>query len=168
MAGIFSFTCSCCGKTHEGSPSFGFKYPEPWIGQPEEVKEKGKVSDDLCHYEDEDGMHYFARVILEIPIHGVEEPFMWGVWVSLSQQSYEHYIETWDNPDKDRAYFGWFCSRLPYYKNTLSLATDVLHTGIGQRPHLHLHESEHELYKDFINGISIEKAQKIAEISRHG
>ena len=55
MAGIFSFKCSCCGKQHEGSPSFGFKAPDPWLGQPEEIKQAGKIGDDLCYYTDEDG-----------------------------------------------------------------------------------------------------------------
>ena len=54
MAGIFSFKCSCCGKQHEGSPSFGLKVPDPWLGQPEEIKQEGKIEDDLCYYTDED------------------------------------------------------------------------------------------------------------------
>ena len=168
MAGIFSFKCSSCGKIHEGSPSFGFKAPDPWLVQPDEIKEAGKISDDLCTYEDEDGVHYFARVIIEIPIHGVDEPFMWGVWVSLSKASFDHYLETWEEPDTNRAYFGWFCSKLPYYESTRSLATDVYPQAEGQRPLLVLHETDHEFYKDFANGISIEKAQKIAEIAMHG
>lgn len=168
MAGIFSFTCSCCGKLHKGSPSFGFKRPDPWLAQPDNIKEKGKESDDLCYYEDKQGMNYFARVILEIPIHGIETPFLWGVWVSLSQQSYDHYCETWDNPDKDHAYFGWLCSKLPYYESTYSLATNVFHNTLGKRPLIHLQESDHELYQDFIKGMSIEKAQKIAELCMHG
>ena len=168
MAGIFSFKCSCCGKQHEGSPSFGFKAPDPWLGQPEKVKQEGRIGDDLCYYSDEDGTHYFARVVIEIPIHRVAEPFMWGVWVSLSKESYEHYLETWDEPDPDRAYFGWFCSKLPYYETTYSLAADVHPQAGGARPYLCLHEVEHELYHDSVNGISIEKAQKIAEIAMHG
>lgn len=168
MAGILSFKCSCYGKQHEGSPSFGFKAPDPWLGQSEKVKQEGRIGDDLCYYTDEDGTHYFARVVIEIPIHGVAEPFMWGVWVSLSKESYEHYLETWDEPDPDRAYFGWFCSKLPYYETTYSLAADVHPQADGARPYLCLHEVEHELYHDSVNGISIEKAQKIAEIAMHG
>ena len=168
MAGIFSFKCTCCGKQHEGSPSFGFKAPDPWLGQPEDVKQQGKIGDDLCYYTDEDGTHHFARVIIEVPIHGVTEPFMWGVWVSLSKESYEHYLDTWDEPDTERAYFGWFCSKLPYYESTHSLATDVHPQADGARPYLSLHEVDHEFYHDYVNGISIEKAQKIAEIAMHG
>ncbi|CAA0090549.1 Uncharacterised protein [BD1-7 clade bacterium] len=168
MAGIFSFTCSCCGNIHEGSPSFGFKAPDPWLMQPEEIKANGKINDDLCYYTDADGTHYFARVIIEIPIHGVTEPFMWGVWVSLSEKSYNHYVDTWDEPDTSNGYFGWFCSELPYYASTHSLATDVFPQSEGARPLLCLHETDHEFYHDFTNGISIEKAQKIAELCMHG
>ncbi|WP_281543701.1 DUF2199 domain-containing protein [Grimontia sp. SpTr1] len=168
MAGIFSFKCSSCDEIHEGSPSFAYRAPDPWFDQPDEVREAGKLGDDLCYYKDEDGYHYFARVILEIPIHGVTDPFMWGVWVSLSEKSYDHYIATWDEPEDGMGYFGWFCNRLPYYENTHSLATDVMPQPDGQRPTLTLHETKHELYEDFTHGISIEKAQKIAEICMHG
>lgn len=93
---------------------------------------------------------------------------MWGVWVSLSQESFDHYVETWNEPDTERAYFGWFCSKLLYYESTHLLATDVRPQADGQRPSLVLHETDHELYEDFVNGITIENAQRIAEIAMHG
>ena len=79
MAGIFAFKCSQCGKWHEGSPSFAFNAPAPFDEQPDEVREAGHLGKDLCTYEDEDGFHYFIRVCLEVPIHEVSEPFLWGV-----------------------------------------------------------------------------------------
>ena len=114
MAGIFSFKCSSCGEIHEGSPSFGFKAPDPYLEQSKEIQDEGQLGSDLCFFQDEDGKHYFIRVILEIPIQGVEGPFMWGVWVSLSEQSYQRYIETYDSPDTNDCYFGWLCNHLPY------------------------------------------------------
>lgn len=167
MAGIFSFKCSCCGEIHEGSPSFGFRAPDPFLEQSEEIQNQGKLGTDLCYYKDEDGYHYFARVILEIPIHGVSDPFLWGVWVSLSEKSYQRYVETYDDPTPSDSYFGWFCNYLPYYKSTYSLKTDVHPRADGQRPHIELHECEHPLYIDFKNGISISKAQAIAEQCMH-
>ena len=101
MAAIFSFKCTSCGEIHEGSPSFAFKAPDPWVEQSDEIRENGKLGEDFCYYEDADGLHYFARVIIEIPIHGIEEGFMWGVWVSLSKESYTHYFEHFDEPEFD-------------------------------------------------------------------
>ena len=93
---------------------------------------------------------------------------MWGVWVSLSKESYTHYFEHFDDPDLEHRYFGWFCNYLPYYESTYALATDVIPQDDNQRPKLALHECEHELFSDFINGISITKAQQIAEEAMHG
>lgn len=168
MAGIFSFQCAQCGERHEGSPSFAFPAPDTWMQQPDAVREQGFINDDLCRYRDEEGEHYFIRVVVEVPIHGVAEPFVWGVWVSLSQASFEHYVEHWDTADGERGYFGWFSNRLPYYENTWALAADVHPQGEGERPCLVLHEAAHDLVRDCASGISIEQAQRIAEICLHG
>lgn len=167
MAGIFSFKCSCCGEIHEGSPSFGFNAPAPFLEQPEQIQKKGKLGSDLCYYKDEDGFHYFIRVVLEIPIHGVDQPFLWGVWVSLSEKNYNRYIESYDDPDTSDCYFGWFCNYLPFYENTYALKADVRPRSGGDRPYIELHESSHQLAVDYHEGISIEKAQEIAEHCLH-
>lgn len=167
MAAIFSFKCSSCDKLHEGSPSFGFRAPDPYLAQPEEIQNAGGLGGDLCWYEDEYGKHHFIRVCLEIPIHGVSEPFLWGVWVSLSQQNFDHYVETFDKPNVTDHYFAWFCNKLPYYENTLSLKSQV-HPRSGKvRPYLELELSDHPLAIDFHQGISIQKAQNIAESLIH-
>ncbi|WP_455291543.1 DUF2199 domain-containing protein [Vibrio parahaemolyticus] len=168
MSSIFAFKCSSCEEIHEGSPSFGFRAPDPYLEQSEEVQNAGKLGSDICYYEDEDGYHYFIRVVLEIPIIGVEAPFMWGVWVSLSESSYNHYVETFEQPDIGHGYFGWLCNYLPYYENTYALATDVNIQSVSECPTIVLHETEHELYQDFIGGIDVSKAQKIAELCMHG
>ena len=33
MAGIFAFTCSYCGEVHEGSPSFAYRAPDPYLSK---------------------------------------------------------------------------------------------------------------------------------------
>jgi len=40
MAAIFAFKCSCCGRIHEGSPSYGFKAPDHYACLSEEQKAK--------------------------------------------------------------------------------------------------------------------------------
>jgi hypothetical protein len=167
MAGIFSFKCSSCEKIHEGSPSFAFKAPDPYLEQTEEVKKSGKLDSDLCYYEDKHGYHYFIRVVLEIPIHGVKESFMWGVWVSLSEKNYIQYVEMYDEPDPSDCYFGWFCNYLPFYESTYALKTQVHPRTNGDRPYIELQECDHQLAIDFHNGITIEKAQEIAESVMH-
>ncbi len=167
MAGIFAFRCTQCGELHEGSPSFSFEAPSPYLEQSKEVRDKGELGTDLCNYADEDGRHFFVRVCLEIPIHGMEEPFLWGVWVSLSEDSYNRYVDTYDSPDTSDSYFGWFCNRLPFYEDTYALKTRVRPREGGIRPTLELEETSHPLSIDFHQGISPERAQEIAEAALH-
>lgn len=167
MAAIFAFKCSQCGEVHEGSPSFSFRSPAPYNEQSEDVRNAGYLSADLCQYEDDDGNHYFIRVCLEIPIHGVEEPFLWGVWVSLSEESFNRYVETYEAPDTNDSYFGWFCNYLPYYENTYALKTTVHPQSGGQRPLIELEDGAHPLMIDFHRGITAAKAQEIAEVLLH-
>jgi hypothetical protein len=143
MAGIFSFKCSCCGKIHEGSPSYGFRAPDPFLE------------------------HFFIRACIEVPIHGVSEPFLWGVWVSLSQKNFDRYVATYDQPDPSDSYFGWLCNQLPYYERTHSLKTSVHPREGGSRPSVILERTGHPLSVDFHEGISVARAQEIAEAAMH-
>jgi hypothetical protein len=167
MAAIFSFKCSACGKVHEGSPSFGFRAPDPYLEQPVPVQEAGHLGSDMCRYHDDDGEHFFIRVCLEIPIHGVTEPFIWGVWVSLSQVSFDRYFATYDEPETDTSYFGWLCNYLPWYPNTYALKTRVHPRADNARPFIVLEASEHPLAQHFHSGITVALAQEIAETAMH-
>jgi hypothetical protein len=168
MAAVFSFKCASCDDIHEGSPSFSFEAPHPYFTQPEAVQAAGHLGTDLCRYEDADGGHFFVRVVLEVPIDGIEEPFLWGVWVSLSETNYQRHVDTCEAPDTDDRYFGWFCNVLPWYPDTLNLKTEV-HPRTGkQRPFIVLEETGHPLSVDFHQGISVRRAQEIAEAAMHG
>jgi hypothetical protein len=167
MAAIFSFKCSCCGEVHEGSPSFGFRAPAPYLEQSKEVQEAGSLGTDLCRYADRDGEYFFIRACLEVPILGIEEPFMWGVWVSLSEKCFNRYVDTYDHPDTTDQYFGWLCNYLPYYQKTYALKSHVHPRDHGDRPLIVLEETDHPLSVDFHRGITVAKAQEIAEIAMH-
>lgn len=106
MAAIFALKCSSCDEIHEGSPSFAFRAPDPFLKQAKAVQDAGKLGSDLCWYDDEDGRHFFVQACLEVPIHGVSEPFTWRVWASLSEASFNRYGESYDSPDPSDAYFG--------------------------------------------------------------
>ena len=169
MASIFSFKCAKCGQLHEGAPSFGFdaplQYSELRDAEKAEIAELGA---DTCRITHPGQTDYFIRVCLEVPIHGYEEPFLWGVWVSLSADNFRRYLDTWDEPDESDCYFGWFCNRLPWYPDTLHLKTNVHPRAGGTRPWAELEPTEHPLARDFCEGISVARAQEIAEDVMHG
>ena len=92
---------------------------------------------------------------------------MWGVWVSLSQKSFDRYVETYDRPDTSESYFGWLCNYLPYYEKTYALKTRVHPREGNDRPFIVLEKTDHPLSVDFHEGISIGRAQEIAEAAMH-
>lgn len=164
MHSMFSFKCSSCGEVHEGGPSFSFPAPVQYTGLTEAEKADAHLGTDLCYI----GEERFIRVCLETAIAGIDQPFMWGVWVSLSQSSFERYRETYDQPVEEEEYFGWLCNRLPFYPNTLNLGT-LVHPGSGgSRPWLQLEETDHPLAIDFYQGTTVGRPQEIAEYAMHG
>jgi len=168
MSPVFSFRCSRCGEVHEGSPSFGYSAPLAFdCLSDEDKRDIAELGSDLCWIRRADGTDYFARTTLEIRIHGVDEPFLWGVWVSLSATSFERYRSTWSAHDESDRYFGWFCNRLPWYPDTLNLKTNVRPRRDGLRPFIELQASDHPLYEHWCSGISAEQAREIAEVAMH-
>ncbi len=168
MTKILTFQCTQCGTIHEGSPSFSFDALAPYLEQSQKVRDLGHLDADLCKYEEEDGRHFFIRACLEIPIHGVEEGFLWGVWVALSEAIFRRFVDTYDAPDPSDPYFGWFCNYLPYYPDTDALKTQVHPQVDGARPRIEVAETDHLLSIDFHHGISIARAQEISEAIIHG
>ena len=167
MAAIFAFKCSCCGEIHEGSPSIGYRMPDQYACLSEEQRASmAKLSSDICTIAHDEGTDYFIRGVLEVPIHGIEEPFLWGVWVSLSEKSFNRYVETYDNPVEGDGFFGWVCNAIPAYPFGNSRPADVAVQLGGQRPKVILHRDSQEvdpLVIDQTHGISITRAQEIAE-----
>ncbi|MDH3228341.1 MAG: DUF2199 domain-containing protein [Alphaproteobacteria bacterium] len=166
MEPVFRFECACCGEVHEGAPGFAYDSPFYYASLPEDERSGlASLNSDLCTINDE---NFFIRTVLEIQIQGINEPFTWGVWVSLSPGNYESYRERFDDPVQEGEYFGWFSNVLSYYPDTLNLKTAVHLRSGDQRPWLELEPTDHPLSVDYHNGISWEKAIEIAQIAMHG
>lgn len=48
--------------------------------------------------------------------------FSWGVWVSLSRDSFSRAADLWDTPGREaeKPYLGWLTTDLPVYPTTLN------------------------------------------------
>lgn len=150
------YQCSICGETHADLPDIGHQWPDPYFGIPEEERAaRVKADADTCCIDDED---FFIRGIILIPIHDRQLQFGLGVWVSQSRENFATYLENFDTPDIG-PFFGWLSNSLPYYdEDTWSLKTMAHFQGNGQRPLIDLEPSKHQLYVDYANGISIDRA----------
>ena len=58
-----------------------------------------------------------SRGCIEIPVHGADEPFVWGVWVSLSEASFSQYLDSYDEPRRAHLgpFFGWLSASFVYH-----------------------------------------------------
>src|SRR5262245_20353992 len=161
------FTCLTCGQRHEGIPTFGWDYPIQVLDVPdEERKQRVALGTDDCIIDSE---HFFVRGCLEIPLKGQDEPFIWGVWVSLSQENYERFRELYNSHGRENEppYFGWLCSVLPGYPDTLFLKTSVHLRTKPTCPFIELEPTDHPLSTEQKNGITMEGVREIYERITH-
>jgi hypothetical protein len=161
------WTCSCCGRQHEGTPE-GYGYDAPWYwGERDRLNQPPNCSlnADYCKIEDD----FFVRGCIEIPIVGSEYPFVWGVWTSLSKHNFEREVELAENQERvnEPAYFGWLSTRLEIYPDTLTLKCSVRSRPPGLRPLVELQPSDHPLAIEQQHGITSERLIEIAEKMEH-
>ncbi|MEM9635660.1 MAG: DUF2199 domain-containing protein [Pseudomonadota bacterium] len=165
----FSFKCACCGEIHEGGPSFAYDEPAYIRGLTDEERaERVFLNSDLCVVDNET---FFIRATLEIPINGSDDRFLWGVWVSQSKESFDRYVETYEQDQTGDGSFGWLSVTMPGYKSEgtddTNLPTNVVWGN--ERPQLKIHDDQdHPLAVDQRDGISWERAVELVVLLNHG
>ena|SRR6266566_5070348 len=97
------FTCASCGAEHDiDEMSFGTDAPLQWDLLSDAERSRSLLSADQCEIESDEGRSFYIRGCLEIPIRGTDRTFAWGVWCSLSEQSYTEIAEHWEDPARAR------------------------------------------------------------------
>jgi hypothetical protein len=156
-----TYRCKGCGELHDGIPTFGADRPMSYWGVPEDKRATDVyLTTDSCVIADR---FFFVRGCLEIPIIGSEEPFVWGVWVSLKDENFFLWQENYVTQKRSHIgpFFGWLNSQLPTYPDTASLKTMVHLRDDGIRPYIELELSEHPLSIEQHRGITLDRAFEI-------
>lgn len=165
-----TFTCSTCGLQHDlASLSFGADAPAQWNLLTEEERNSSELTAEQCVIRSSEGIHFFVRACLEIPILGKDSAFTWGVWCSLSEKSFLEMSEHWHDSDRTQfgPYFGWLCTPVPEYPDSMFMKTRVHQRAIGLRPLVELEESEHLLSVHYHRGIPEQEMQRIVSRVLH-
>jgi hypothetical protein len=148
--------------------SYGADWPSVCEAIPrDEWDRRIELSTDQCIIDHE---HFFVRGCLEIPlIEKRGDVFVWGVWVSLSQSNFDRVHTLWHTAGREREhpYFGWLCTALPCYSDTMYLKTDVQTRPVGERPLVKLQPCDHALYAEQRDGITMDRVQEFAEQILH-
>jgi hypothetical protein len=162
-----TWTCRCCGQQFNTLQlDRAYHAPDQWFSVPEAERDtRTRLSADACIDDRED---FFVRGCIEIPVVGTNELFIWGVWVSVSRESFVRINELWDATDveDDPPKFGWLCNSISEYPETLLLKTLVHLRSGNKRPSIELEPTDHPLAIEQRQGISIARVEEIAARSR--
>ena len=155
------FACACCGQIHRGMPTFAAEAPLAYyaVRDPQRPT-RCQLSSDDCVI---DETAFFVRGCIEIPVRGQLDPFIWGVWVSLSEKSFQQYRASYSEPKRAHIgpFFGWLNTQLTPYPDTLNLKTRVHLRDDGIRPFIELEPTVHPLAVEQREGISMERVVEL-------
>ena len=155
------FRCKRCDQVHDGIPAFHSDRPAQYWDVPEEKRETDVfLTSDSCVIADR---FFFVHGCLEIPIIGTQETLVWGVWVSLKEENFFLWQDCYALPKRSHIgpFFGWLCTRIAVYPDTLLLKTMVHLRDDGVRQYVELEDTDHPLARDQRKGISLDRVMEI-------
>jgi hypothetical protein len=162
------FTCSVCRERHDVLPlSYSVKAPLAVAKiQPEELPQRVVITPDQCVIDDRD---FYLRGRIPVPIIGLEEPFIWGVWAEVSPKNFIRTTEMWNTVGREAepAFPGWLDTELFLFGDTVNLEVSVETQIVGRRPHFKIVDQDHPLAREQRDGISTDRVEKIAEQILH-
>lgn len=140
--------CVECGAEHD-LDQISLVAPEPahWAILDEADRSASQLTRDQCIVRTAHETAFFVAANLVVPVRGTGGEFTWGVWVSLSERSFEEMQELWESPEREAhgPYFGWLCTAIPAYPDTMYLKTMVHQRAVGLRPLVELEPTDHPL-----------------------
>jgi hypothetical protein len=162
MSNQIKYTCNNCGKEHKEWPALTYISPTNYDTLSEEDKQNiAELTSDFCIITHPDQTDRFIRCTLTQKVIDHCEDLEYGLWVSLSEKSFNDYSENFINENHEAKYFGWLCNDLPDYEFPESIPTTVFTRTGGSRPYIVPHENfDHPFVKDFYNGITKAEAER--------
>jgi hypothetical protein len=155
------YRCKCCGREYADLPAFHADRPDQYWDVPESKRETDIfLTTDSCVIADQ---FYFIHGCLDIPIIDEPKSFTFGVWVSLSEKNFYIWQENYKTEKRSHLgpFFGWLCTRIPVYQETLHLKTNVHLRDDGTRPYIELQDCDHPLAMDQHNGITLDRMMEM-------
>ena len=167
MTGI-DFDCPSCATTHCGTdgtrdrpwPVLAFDLPDLFVDlAPHRLRDVG-VTDDLCWIDRPEGVRYFARVAMPMPIRDDPERRLdYAPWVALAEPDVLDILEHIEDDSYRAVYSGQLSTALPDYAAGPPVPLLVRSRGhlrpvVGPEP-----DCEHPLARDLAQGISREEAE---------
>ena len=159
------YYCTGCNQWHDKLPlSFSVKAPLAATRVlAAELEERVVITRDQCVI---DGKDFFLRGRIVLPVIGLEEPFIWGVWAEVSPKTFIRTHELWNvqGREAEPSHRGWLDTELPLYGTTINLEVRVRTQPVGRRPHFEVLSEEHALSIEQRTGILLARVEEIASL----
>ena len=130
-----SFTCSICGKAHEGLPTdYAYRLPDDVWAIPEQEREAhAQWSSDLCQY----GNRFFIRCILFVPFTERLGEFGWGVWAEVPEAVFQRYLQVYEHDATgEPEATGVLANKVPAYPQIVGVPVRIQFRSSTERPTL--------------------------------
>ena len=162
-AEVYRWRCNCCGEDYEGLPTdLAFDPPFTWESFREAGGKDTHIDDDFCALFYENGsVDRFIRCIMTFHVHELGNDFRLGVWVSVSENSWNVYAKGFNTGVYGvHGCFGYLMHEIPEFPGSALLHLDV-HFRDGQlRPEVFLQDSDHPLVAVQREGVSVTQVQR--------
>lgn len=161
MKDQIKYICSYCGKEHVEWPALTFIAPDNYAALSQKEKETiGEIDSDFCIIKHADQTDRFIRCTLTQKVNDHCENLEYGLWVSLSEKSFDDYAENYNNENHLTKYFGWLCNDIPEYVFHQSIPTTVFTRSGNKRPEIVPYDDfDHPFVNDYYDGISKKEAE---------
>ncbi|KMQ64358.1 hypothetical protein ACM46_08685 [Chryseobacterium angstadtii] len=154
------YICECCGEEKEDWPAIAYNAPLFYHQLSEEELKNAELTSDLCTVQYSEHIHYFIRAVMVQEVAESCQDLEYGIWVSLSEKSFNEYVENYDNEEFETGYFGWLSNFLPDYIEEHIPMNVIVNNKVG-RPFIYPHQDfDHPFVHDFYNGITLGEAEK--------
>lgn len=168
------FRCTSCDDLHVGIFDIAFPSPMYWAGskekEPDEAVESALTAgrDILTKNFCLDGEHRFVRGIIPFKISDRDETFAFGVWGSLSPQSFRQYLDHFFAREAElmSPAFSWLSNRLPQSEDR-PVKCRLHPRPRPDRPILEIGEEDHPFFSAQKVGLSVDRLLEIYASSGH-
>lgn len=158
-----AFTCAVCGEKHTAETrDIRMSLPQPiFLLDESEREHRAWVGEDSAIL---DGVRFFVRALLELPIAGEDGYFGYGAWIEVSEPDFETLGELWDDEDgwRREPLTGTLANELSPYAFTEGLPVQIRLRDVQLLPLVELADGEHELVRAQRHGISSHRAHQLA------
>lgn len=170
-AEAYRWRCSCCGEERIGLPmDMMFGEPVDWDSLDAATLAASTLDDDFCEVRYSTGeVDRFIRCLLPLPVPKMGSEFRFGVWMSVSECSWDIYTEGFVTGFyAAEGCFGYLMHDVPEFPGSMLLNADVTFQPDRLRPRVTLHEIDHPLYLAQMNGIEPARIERWAAMMHGG